>query len=349
MKKEIPLKKRMTLLVLGLAAVSLPAQIISVNVGGSIDATRVLGEFGVPDYGTVAGGWNNIGFDKENLLWSDGSESTVGVLTSFPWGKEADGGGDIRFGAGSIGTPLHHGPIHYEGTPDDPGTNLTFYNLRDNFPDGFYLIAYVTGWASNQGALVTDGRTTFYYKTGDDGKAVITPEVLVEATDTMNPGAGNFMVGHYAVFGSKDFPKISDVYTIRIDTVDGKGVSIGGVQIVDVNHVTGPSDWAGYPIGDEGYVNTGSAFLGWLWVGNDGTGIGNWYYSVNAAQWLYTTENFLTGGSGGWIYLGDSSKLQPTDIRQNWYFSGALNTWVASFGETTGSGPAWIYALDLSQ
>ena len=105
--------------------------------------------------------------------------------------------------------------------------------------------------------------------------------------------------------------------------------------------------WKGYPVGPTGYIDTGTAFLGWLWVGS-GSGISNWLYSVNAGQWVYSQESYVNPNAFGWIYLYDQTKLQPTNIDQGWYFSQALNTWVQAFGGTPATGAAWIYALDLS-
>ena len=110
----------------------------------------------------------------------------------------------------------------------------------------------------------------------------------------------------------------------------------------------GMGRWAGFRIGDTGYVDTRRGFLGWLWVGADGEGVSGWAYSAAFSQWVYLPENYVNPGAGAWFYLYDSAGLNPSDLRGQWFFSQALETWVASFGEAVGTGPAWIYALDLS-
>ncbi|NDV62795.1 hypothetical protein G0Q06_10065 [Puniceicoccales bacterium CK1056] len=54
--------------------------------------------------------------------------------------------------------------------------------------------------------------------------------------------------------------------------------------------------WAGYPIGPDGYVNTGS-FLGWIYV----RGTGDFIWSVDQGKYIYLPEA-LVSGSGAWSY-----------------------------------------------
>ncbi|MEX0325029.1 MAG: hypothetical protein AB3N33_02955 [Puniceicoccaceae bacterium] len=125
---------------------------------------------------------------------------------------------------------------------------------------------------------------------------------------------------------------------------DGLVPSIGAHEF----QTEGMGRWAGFKIGDTGYVDTGSGFLGWIWVGADGGGISNWMYSVSAGQWVYLPEDYINPGAGSWLYLYDSAALSPADIRGEWFFAQAFSTWVASYGDSVGSGSAWLYALDLS-
>lgn len=277
--------------VLGLFGGALNAKIISVNIGAEGGNTKVDGDetFGVAALDTVVGGWNNIGWNFENLLWEDGTESTVGVNVSFPNERQF-------FGAGYINTPLNFGAPHYAGTSDDPGTGLSFYNLSANFPDGFYIIVYMGGFLANEGGLVTNGRTTFYYRPPADNKTALTPESLIEATDTTDPGAGNYEGAHYAVYGSKDLPITADFYSLRVDVIAGGAVAINGVQIVSASEEVVTSDWAGYPVDETGWANTAD-WLGWVNV-TDGPWI--WMLAFNNYGWI--PEEGVTD-SGAWVYL----------------------------------------------
>jgi hypothetical protein len=103
--------------------------------------------------------------------------------------------------------------------------------------------------------------------------------------------------------------------------------------------------WSGLEIDGEGYVFTGAAFLGWLWVSEPG-GLGNWVYSTSAEQWIYLPESYFTMGQGAWFYLYYAQRLRPTRFDGSWFFSDALQTWVESVGGTPAQGPAWIFATD---
>lgn len=285
------LKLLLTSLALCFLSAGLEAKIISVNIGGDGGNTKVDGEetFGVAALDTVVGGWNNIGWNFENLLWDNGMESTVGVNVSFLNERQF-------FGAGYINTPLNFGAPHYAGTSDDPGTGLSFFNLSDNFPDGYYIIVYMTGFLANEGALLTNGRTTYYYRPAADNKTPLTPDALIEATDTSDPGAGNYKEAHYAVYGSKELPLISDFYSITIDVIAGGAASINGVQIVSASDEVVSSDWAGYPYDENGWADTGS-WLGWV--------------NVTAAPWvqILSLDNYGwipeegVSEAGAWVYI----------------------------------------------
>ena len=119
-----------------------------------------------------------------------------------------------------------------------------------------------------------------------------------------------------------------------------------GLQLVAANAPTGR--WGDFPITRTGYIDTGRGFLGWLWVGSMGTGIGNWLYSVTLGQWVYLQENYLSPGSGAWLYLLNAAGFQPGPLQQGWFFSDALQSWVLSYAEQTTAGPGWAYVLDLA-
>jgi hypothetical protein len=290
--KTLPsIRLLISLLSIGFLGTALDAKIISVNIGGEGDNTKVDGAetFGVAALDTVTGGWNNIGWNFENLLWNDGSESTVGVTVAFPNERSF-------YGPGYINTPLNYGAPHYEGTNDDPGTGLSFYNLAANFPDGYYIIVYISGFKTNEGGLITNGRTTFYYRVPQDNQTPLTPEALIEATDTVDPGAGNYKEAHYAVFGSKDLPLISDFYSIRLDVIAGGAAALCGVQIVSTSEDEVASDWAGYPVDENGWANT-EGWLGWVNVTN-----APWIQILNIDNYGWIPEEGVTD-SGAWVYV----------------------------------------------
>lgn len=327
------------------AAATLQAQsrIISMNIApqqtgnAAIDGEEV---FGVPALGTVVGNWNNEGWFKTELKWSDGTMSTVGMDVQFRNER-------LFFGAAYLNTPLNYCVPHYAATPTDPGTGLDFYNLNENFPDGYFVIAYVNGFVANNipEAYVTNGRTRFYWSPNADNKTPLTPEGLIETTVTSDPGTGNFPTAHYAVFGSRELPLTSPVLSIRIGHVSGGGIGLGGVQIVSVSdEPIVETGWAGYDIDEAGLVYTGAGFLGWLWVGNDA----NWVYSNSLSQWAYIETSWVTAGTGAWMHVTDESALGLGDVTQGWAASSALDTWVFVDDQTIGSEGAWVYVVDLS-
>lgn len=284
------LKSSLLFLVLFLAG-SAFGQIISVNIGGDGGNTKIDGDetFGVSSLNTVVGGWNNIGWDFDNLLWADGTASTVGVDVDFPNERNF-------FGPGYINTPLNYGAPHYTGTADDPGTALSFYNLAENFPDGYFIIVYITGFLPNEGASITNGRTTYYYRPAADNKTQLTPEGLMQATDTADPGAGNFKEAHYAVFGSKELPITADFYKVRLDCLAGGGAALCGAQIVSASEVTPPSEWAGYPYDENGWADTAS-WLGWINITSE-----PWILILSLNNYGWIPEEGVTD-SGSWVYI----------------------------------------------
>lgn len=286
---------RLILAVLAVCSFSaaLEAKIISVNIGGQGANTKVDGDetFGVAALDTVVGGWNNIGWNFENLLWSDGTASTVGVNVSFINNRDF-------FGPGYINTPLNYGAPHYIGTNDDPGTGLSFYNLAENFPEGYYIIVYITGFLNNTGALVTNGRTTYYYRPAEDNQTQLTPETLIEATDFTDPGAGNYKEAHYAVYGSKELPLNLDFYALNIDVISGGGASINGVQIVSAADVVDPpaEEWAGFSYDESGWANTGD-WMGWVNVAN-----APWVQILDLDSFGWIPDEGISE-SGAWVYI----------------------------------------------
>jgi iduronate 2-sulfatase len=108
------------------------------------------------------------------------------------------------------------------------------------------------------------------------------------------------------------------------------------------------SQWAGYSILEDGYVDTGNGFLSWIWVGEEGNGQADWMYPMALSQWAYLPESLVSSGSGAWCYLHETASLAPVDQRDNWFWSQALQTWSYSASEAVTSGPGWVYVMDLS-
>jgi hypothetical protein len=324
------------------------SQIISVNIGAGGGNTKIddSESFGVAELGTIVRHWNNIGWHTAGLKWHTGEISTVDVDVKFFNERNF-------FNANYANTPLNYGVPHYTATNDDPGTGLTFYNLFANFPDGYFVIVYVSGFIGaanpNSGSLVTDDRTTYYFRAQNPVAEQLTPYNILRATDTANPGAGNFKEAHYAVFGSRENPLRSSSFSYRVDLLAGGGVMTGGVQIVSATAEPIDLGWAGYPIDDQGFTETGDGFLGRLWVGTAELDAGDWTYSPAASQWLFIREVRVHPGVGAWVYTPDVAALQPSNDLGQWFYSQALGTWVGTKGQIANSGPAWLYVLNLAE
>jgi len=207
------------------AVVPLSAHVISVNVAVNETGNSAVdsGEtFGVPTLNTVVGNWNNLS-GAAGLVRDDGSASVVGVQV------EAAGGYNY-FGAGYINTPLNYGMQHYPGTVGLTG--LTFSNLQEEFPDGYFAIVYLTGFAGNTGAAITDGSSTYHYQTLSPSPASFRPEDLVQTMVDSPPAAGQAPVAQYAVFGSAENPLTADSVAFSLTVTGSGGAGFGGVQLV---------------------------------------------------------------------------------------------------------------------
>jgi hypothetical protein len=201
-------------------AVYPPDGIIGLNVhhattGWNLDKETMTGSetFGIPALLTETGNWNNTNAAMSNLLWGDGSGSTVGFTKS--------GGTYATWNGVHNDTPFRAGAVAWPAATQ----TLTFDNLTANFPDGYYAIVYLTGGISNSAAQVTDGSVTYYFQTPNPASSTLT-----EITDT-NPTDG-YDVGSYAVFGSSASPLTADSLTITLNGTQGDWAAIGGVQLV---------------------------------------------------------------------------------------------------------------------
>jgi hypothetical protein len=221
-----------------LSSAAAQAAIISVNVrdgGATPNNSYVTTSFGIAAENSVVGFWTNtnsfsVGAPTNNLLDSTGANSGVSLTMLNP-------GGTQYWGAGYAGTPWNFGPSMFTATANP--VSLTFNNLSAYFPNGFYALVYVNGTAANTGAAVSDGTTSYFFRPA--ATASTTPLLI---TDTVNPGAGNFVVGNYAKFGSELDPYLTNsiTFTIPPGLITAGNVGIGGVQLIGV--IPEPSTYA---------------------------------------------------------------------------------------------------------
>lgn len=152
-----------------------------------------------------------------------------------------------------------------------------------------------------------------------------------------------FPGSRHSVLGGPERPLQKDTLTYTAPA----GSSLHGLQLVRAQ-ADGPR-WHDYRITDTGYVDTGTGFLSWLWVGPEGNGIADWKYSVRLGQWIYAPYTYLRPGWGAWTYLPDAKAFNADELTGNWFKSLALDTWVLSFAPEITEGSGWVYITDMSQ
>lgn len=288
-----------------------PAAVISVNFiqdpGNANQQIDPNETFGVAGLGTVVGGWLNVNGPANNLPDAGGNPTPVRLLaTTQP-------NGQATFNAAYANTPLFAGFDDYTATANP--TSVTFTNLADHFPYGYKIIAFVGGFNTCSNASISDGTTTFYYRTLS---SPIAPVNFVRTTTALNPGNLNAPVAQYAVFGEPELLTANSV-TLTLDTLYGGGSGLCGVQIVGVS-TTEPAPRlltsegfaaSGYPAGVS-LINNATLGFGYdgPWTGYGGqvkiltnslvySGYGN-----DGANRVQLTNNsairrqFLTGNNG---------------------------------------------------
>ena len=212
------------LVVAAIACTTVQANIISVNITKAGEA-NVSEPYGIAAEGSVVANWHNLTGAGTDLNFADDSASTVDLAVvkgpSF----------NVVYPSEYAGTPLGVGI--QENLTQTPHSSMTFSDLNANFSQGYKAIVYLTGTSACNAASVTDGTTTYYYKTlwtsaSFDG-------TLTETTDTTYDGtAPSVPVAQYAVFGSEAAPLTADSITIEVDALLNSAAAIGGVQIVAI-------------------------------------------------------------------------------------------------------------------
>jgi hypothetical protein len=178
--------------------------------------------FGIASFGTVVSNWNNGGGTDADLVWDDGSTSSVGIVGD---GLTAP----ARFNTAYVNTPLRSGYGGFETTV----RSLTLTNLTENFSGGYYVIAYVGGYNATTNASVSDGTTTYYYSVDPTGSST-----FIQTTDTNLADGGS--TAQYAVFGSVENPLTADTLQISVSTSGDTSARSGlcGLQIIAVPEPT---------------------------------------------------------------------------------------------------------------
>jgi len=206
------------------------ASVISVNISAG-DASPpedrlITGTFGVglvEGIATDVANWNNPNATGTNLLWSDGTASSVSLATTRP-----NGGATLSIAY--AGTPLRSGIDDYASTATP--TSATLSNLQANFPSGYIAIVYIGGYNSMTGASISDGSSTFFYRVDP---APVAPVTFALTTQTTDSGAGANPIAQYAIFGSAEAPLTADSVTFTLNTIYAGGATLSGVQLLDAS------------------------------------------------------------------------------------------------------------------
>jgi hypothetical protein len=197
------------------------ADIMSLNLhqyAGGVQKIDGAETFGVASLGTDVGNWNNKQnvLNASNLILDDGSTSTIGYTAVNPGGRKS-------FNAAYDNTAMKSGLAAYASP-----ASVTVTNLNANFSGGYYAIVYLAGYAAGEGASISDGTSTYYWKTADPDNAT-----LVQTLDVDN--ADGYDTANYAVFGSAANPLSSDSVTFTLDNITNTGsAALGGLQIVAI-------------------------------------------------------------------------------------------------------------------
>lgn len=203
------------------------AAVISVNFMQSA-GQAITGTYGITNQNSVAGGWINLNQANNfnSLPFSDGTNSTVNLTGNGPSWAVGN--------AGYAGTPLGGGKAYYNGGSAASRPTVTLANLNANFPAGYKVILYLSGYLNVADAYVSNGITTFYYRSASSSAEVtsVVAAGLYPTTQTTDLGNGNNPLAQYAVFGDSVL-LTNDTMTFTLGgSAVGSGAWIAGFQVV---------------------------------------------------------------------------------------------------------------------
>jgi hypothetical protein len=167
---------------------------------------------------------------------------------------------------------------------DVEGGGTALKNVAVDYGPVFDVAEY-TGAISMQVAFTWDFKNgTLSYTVSGDGVGY-TGEGSSAFSDTKTVAA--------------DLSGITNVKQMRVRgnvVAAGEYIDLDTVTIETFANAPEPSEWAGYPIEQDGVsVNTGT-WLGWLDIRND-----PWIYSYSLDNWLYIDASSV-GEAGSWVY-----------------------------------------------
>ncbi len=226
----------MSLLAGSALTMALPSQgqIVSLNITRDGPGSQWIGagtNYGIASLGTVTDGWVNLQ-QPTNLVsdvnFASGTPSTVDAIVSSFTG-----------GAWSVGNSVYTNTPLFSWVNDSAvgGATPTFTvsDINASFPDGYFVVAYFSGFLNCTGASVSDGTDTFYFRPLNSGNIGSFNGTLTETTQTTDLGANNNPFAQYAVFGSTATPRTADSLTFTVTMLSGTGgAGLGGLQIVAV-------------------------------------------------------------------------------------------------------------------
>ncbi len=204
------------------------AAIISVDFLAAA-SQAITGTYGISSQNTVVAGWMNLTQANNyiSLPFSDGTASTVNLTgTSVPGWATGNGG--------YTGTPLVGGKAVYGTTSAANRPTFTLANMITNFPNGYKVIVYISGYLNVADAYISNGITSFYYRSATNSTEVtsVVSAGLYQTTQTTDLGNYKNPLAQYAVFGGSGL-LTNDTMTFTLGgTSVGSGAWIAGFQIV---------------------------------------------------------------------------------------------------------------------
>jgi hypothetical protein len=311
------------------------AGVISVNLTSAAVTSQQIAAgqpYGLTGQNSLVSGWlnQNQSLTFQNLPLADGFPSSVTMTGTAPAGWNSC---NLAY----VGTPLLGGIVDYTGTGSP--TAITLNHLSASFPNGYKVIAYVSGFNSNLGALVSAGATTFYYQTLNDPSNQFSG-TLTQTLTTNDLGAGNAPFAQYAVFGDP-VALTNDTLTLAVHALYGGGAILGGFQILSTGSLTShgvPDGWfQGYGLPVDDLTDTDAdGQLAWqeYYAGTNPTNAASVFRVIDVQQTGSNLTLTWLGGTNGYpgnyslcvsSNLTDWTVLESNTIPRN---PSGTNTWV---------------------